>query len=286
MDLIRDPAAMQQWAFDVRARGETIAFVPTMGYLHDGHLSLMRIGRARADRLVASVFVNPLQFGEGEDLEVYPRDEEGDLAKCEAEGCDAVFFPQPDTMYPPGFQTRLVTGALTTVLCGASRPGHFDGVVTVVLKLFNLVQPHVAVFGSKDYQQLQVIRRMVRDLAVPVEIIGGAIVREPDGLALSSRNAYLTDEQRVQALALSQSLALAEARYAEGERDPAVLRALVQDHIAAQPLGDIDYIELVDAEELVPVYGLLTRPAVLALAVRFGRTRLIDNRVLGGTSPS
>ncbi len=284
MDLIRDPAAMQRWASDVRARGETIAFVPTMGYLHDGHLSLMRIGRARADRLVASVFVNPLQFGEGEDLEVYPRDEEGDLAKCEAEGCDAVFFPQPDTMYPPGFQTRLVTGALTTVLCGASRPGHFDGVVTVVLKLFNLVQPHVAVFGSKDYQQLQVIRRMVRDLAVPVEIVGGAIVREADGLALSSRNAYLTDEQRGQALALSQSLALAEERYAAGERDPAVLRALVQDHISAQPLGEIDYIELVDAEELMPVYGLLMRPAVLALAVRFGRTRLIDNRVLGGTS--
>lgn len=281
MELIRDPAAMQRWAFDARARGETIAFVPTMGYLHEGHLSLMRLGRARADRLVASVFVNPLQFGEGEDLEVYPRDEAGDLAKCEAEGCEAVFFPQPDTMYPPGFQTRLVTGALTTVLCGASRPGHFDGVVTVVLKLFNLVQPHVAVFGSKDYQQLQVIRRMVRDLAVPVEIIGGAIIREDGGLALSSRNAYLTDEERTQALALNQSLGIAADLYAGGERDPGALLAAVLAIIEAQPLAEIDYVQLVDAEELTPLYGPLVRPAVLALAVRFGRTRLIDNRVLG-----
>ncbi len=281
MDLIRDPVAMQRWAFEARARGETIAFVPTMGYLHDGHLSLMRLGRARADRLVASVFVNPLQFGEGEDLEVYPRDEAGDLAKCEAEGCEAVFFPQPDTMYPPGFQTRLVTGALTTVLCGASRPGHFDGVVTVVLKLFNLVQPHVAVFGSKDYQQLQVIRRMVRDLAVPVEIIGGAIIREEGGLALSSRNAYLTEEERIQALALNQSLRFAADLYAGGERDSEVLLAGVRAHIEAQPLADIDYVQLVDADELTPVYGPLVRPALLALAVRFGRTRLIDNRVLG-----
>ena len=281
MELIRDPAAMQRWAFDARARGETIAFVPTMGYLHEGHLSLMRLGRARADRLVASVFVNPLQFGEGEDLEVYPRDEAGDLAKCEAEGCEAVFFPQPDTMYPPGFQTRLVTGALTTVLCGASRPGHFDGVVTVVLKLFNLVQPHVAVFGSKDYQQLQVIRRMVRDLAVPVEIIGGAIIREDGGLALSSRNAYLTDEERTQALALNQSLVLASDLHAGGERDRGALLAAVRALIEAQPLAEIDYIQLVDAEELTPLHGPLVRPAVLALAVRFGRTRLIDNRVLG-----
>lgn len=281
MELIRDPAAMQRWAFDARARGETIAFVPTMGYLHEGHLSLMRLARARADRLVASVFVNPLQFGEGEDLEVYPRDEAGDLAKCEAEGCEAVFFPRPDTMYPPGFQTRLVTGALTTVLCGASRPGHFDGVVTVVLKLFNLVQPHVAVFGSKDYQQLQVIRRMVRDLAVPVEIIGGAIIREDGGLALSSRNAYLTDEERIQALALNQSLGLAADLYAGGEREPGALLAAVHALIEAQPLADIDYVQLVDAEELTPLYGPLVRPAVLALAVRFGRTRLIDNRVLG-----
>ena len=225
--------------------------------------------------------MNPLQFGEGEDLEVYPRDEAGDLAKCKAEGCEAVFFPRPDTMYPPGFQTRLVTGALTTVLCGASRPGHFDGVVTVVLKLFNLVQPHVAVFGSKDYQQLQVIRRMVRDLAVPVEIIGGAIIREDGGLALSSRNAYLTDEERIQALALNQSLGLAADLYAGGEREPRALLAAVHALIEAQPLADIDYVQLVDAEELTPLYGPLVRPAVLALAVRFGRTRLIDNRVLG-----
>jgi len=280
VELIRDPAAMQAWALASRSRGETIAFVPTMGYLHDGHLSLMRIGRRRADRLVASVFVNPLQFGEGEDLEVYPRDEEGDLAKCELEGCDAVFLPQPETMYPPGFQTRLVTGALTTVLCGASRPGHFDGVVSVVLKLFNLVQPQIAIFGSKDYQQLQVIRRMVRDLAVPVEIVGAPIIREEGGLALSSRNAYLGAEERIQALVLNESLALAVQLFSEGVRDPNTLLASVRARIEAQPLADIDYIQLVDAEELTPFYGPLVRPAVLALAVRFGRTRLIDNRVL------
>lgn len=280
MDLIRDPAEMQAWALASRGRGETIAFVPTMGYLHDGHLSLMRIGCGRADRLVVSVFVNPLQFDEGEDLAVYPRDEEGDLAKCEAEGCDAVFFPRPETMYPPGFQTRLVTGALTTVLCGASRPGHFDGVVSVVLKLFNLVQPKVAIFGSKDYQQVQVIRRMVRDLAVPVEIVGAPIIREEGGLALSSRNTHLSKEERAQALALSQSLALAEQLFSEGVRDPVALLARVRMHIEAQPLAEIDYLQLVDAEELTPFYGNLSRPAVLALAVRFSRTRLIDNRVL------
>jgi len=280
MDLIKDPDSMQAWASAARARGETIAFVPTMGYLHDGHLSLMRIGRAKADRLVASVFVNPLQFGEGDDLDVYPRDEVGDLAKCKAEGCDAVFFPQPDTMYPAGFQTRLVTGGLTTVLCGASRPGHFDGVVTVVLKLFNLVQPHVAIFGSKDFQQLQVIRRMVRDLTVPVEIIGAPIIREEGGLALSSRNVYLAAEERVQALALNRSLNAAAKRFAAGERDPQTLVAGVVGEIAAQPLAEIDYVQLVDAEELTPLYGPVGRAAVLAVAVRFGRTRLIDNRVL------
>jgi pantoate--beta-alanine ligase len=282
MELIRDPLAMQRWALDARDQGHTIAFVPTMGYLHDGHLSLMRIGRARADRLVASVFVNPLQFGEGEDLAVYPRDEDGDLAKCAAEGCNAVFLPQPETMYPPGFQTRLVTGALTTVLCGASRPGHFDGVVSVVLKLFNLVQPHVAVFGSKDFQQLQVIRRMVRDLAVPVEIIGAPIIREQGGLALSSRNAYLSAEERVQALVLNRSLALAERMFVGGERSPDVLMSAVREMIEAQSLADIDYVQLVDAEELRPLHGPIDGPALLALAVRFGRTRLIDNCVLAG----
>lgn len=279
MELILEPQAMQSWARERRARGETVAFVPTMGYLHEGHLSLMRLARERADHLVVSIFVNPLQFAPNEDLATYPRDEEGDLAKCASVGADIVFFPTPATMYPPGYQTKVVPGALAGPLCGQNRPTHFGGVVTVVLKLFNIVQPHVAVFGRKDFQQLQVISRMVRDLNVDVEIIGGPIVREPDGLAMSSRNAYLSDAQRQQALALSQSLRLAEEVVAAGTTVDA-LRALVRGHLGAQPLGDIDYVEIVHPTELTPVSGVVSEPVLLALAVRFGGTRLIDNRVL------
>ncbi len=271
---------MQTWARERRAQGETIAFVPTMGYLHEGHLSLMRLARKRADHLVVSLFVNPLQFAEGEDLGTYPRDEAGDLAKCAAEGADVVFFPTPATMYPAGYQTAVKPGPLAGPLCGRSRPTHFDGVVTVVLKLFNLVKPHIAVFGRKDFQQLRVIRQMVRDLNVDVEIVGGAIVREPDGVALSSRNAYLTREERIQAVCLSQSLALAEAAVVSQPTDAETLVARVRAHIESHDLASVDYVELVDAEALTPLAGDLTGPSLLALAVRFGGTRLIDNRVI------
>ena len=280
MERFLEPATMQAWARERRSSGHTIALVPTMGYLHEGHLSLMRLARQRADHLVVSIFVNPLQFGPTEDLAAYPRDEAGDLARCEAEGASAVFFPTPRTMYPPGSQTRLTAGALAGPLCGSSRPTHFDGVVTVVLKLFNIVRPDVAVFGRKDFQQLQVIRRMVRDLDLVISVVGGPIVREGDGLAMSSRNAYLSPEQRVQALALSQSLELASARMAEGPAEATEILAVVRRHLTARPLADIDYVALVDPEELTPVSGVVIGPALLALAVRFGETRLIDNRVL------
>lgn len=280
MERILEPQAMQAWARERRAAGETVAFVPTMGYLHEGHLSLMRLARARADHLVVSIFVNPLQFAPNEDLATYPRDEEGDLAKCASVGADVVFFPTTASMYPPGSQTRVKPGPLAGPLCGRSRPTHFDGVVTVVLKLFNLVKPNLAVFGRKDFQQLQVIRRMVRDLDLDVEVVGGPIVREPDGLALSSRNAYLSADERIQALALSQSLALAEQRLAAGPATAEDIVALATAHIGAQSLGEIDYVELVDREELTPAAGPLHEPVLLAVAVRFGGTRLIDNRVL------
>ncbi len=278
MRRFEDPAALQAWARDVRARGETIGFVPTMGYLHAGHLSLMRIARPRCDHLVVSIFVNPLQFAPTDDLGRYPRDEAGDAAKCTAEGVDVLFFPTPATMYPPGFQTHLTVGPLAAPLCGTSRAGHFEGVVTVVLKLFNLVQPTVAVFGEKDYQQLAVIRRMVRDFNLAVEVASGPTVREADGLAMSSRNAYLDPEQRTQALSLHRALDEAEQAVAAGT-DPATLIARTRAILREQSPAEIDYVDLLDATELTPVTAL-DRPVVLAVAVHFGGTRLIDNRVL------
>ena len=271
---------MAAWARATRSEGRTISFVPTMGFLHDGHLSLLREGRLRGDRLVASIYVNPLQFGAGEDLATYPRDPDGDAAKCRDVGCDVLFQPSDATMYPPGFQTRLVAGALAQPLCGETRPGHFDGVVTVVLKLFNLVKPHVAVFGRKDFQQFAVLRRMVRDLDVDVEMLGMPIIRESDGLAMSSRNAYLTPEERSQALALSRSLEDARDAFARGERSPAVLQARIREGIEGRSLATIDYCEVLDAEDLTPSPEAIDREAVAAVAVFFGRTRLIDNVVL------
>ncbi len=277
---IESPAAMADWARRTRADGLTIAFVPTMGYLHDGHLSLMREARRRGDRLVVSIFVNPLQFGEGEDLGTYPRDPEGDAAKCREVGADVLFLPSKATMYPPGFQTTVVAGPLAGPLCGASRPGHFDGVVTVVLKLFNVVKPHVAAFGRKDFQQFAVLSRMVRDLDLDVEMLGLPIVREADGVAMSSRNAYLTADQRVQARALCRSLACARASFQGGERSPSALATAIRAAIEAEPLARVDYVEILDAEELTAPADPIERPVVAAVAVFFGRTRLIDNAVL------
>jgi len=278
-EIIRDPAAMRDRAEDLRRDGLRIGVVPTMGYLHDGHLSLVRAARARCDVVILTIFVNPTQFGPNEDLSRYPRDEAGDLDKARACGLDLAFCPDADDMYPKGSQTYVEVRELQQPLCGASRPGHFVGVATVVTKLFNLTRPHVAFFGEKDYQQLAVIRRMVRDLDLGIEIVGMPIVREPDGLAMSSRNVYLAAAEREAALSLSRGLAAAEAAVAAGARDPAAVLAAARAPIEAEPLARIDYVELRDADDLTPI-AQLARPAVLAMAAFVGKTRLIDNRVL------
>jgi len=271
---------MRARAEDLRRDGRRIAVVPTMGALHDGHLSLLKIARGRADIVILTIFVNPTQFGPSEDLAKYPRDEAGDLAKARPLGVDLAFCPEAAAMYPPGSQTFVEVRALQKPLCGQSRPGHFAGVATVVTKLFHITQPHLAVFGEKDYQQLAIIRRMVRDLDFGIEIASVPIVREADGLAMSSRNAYLSSEQRRSALSLSAGLAAAEAAFARGERSADALRAAARAPITAAADTRIDYVELRDAQELTPV-ARVERPAVLALAVFVGTTRLIDNRVLG-----
>jgi len=264
---------------DFRRDGRAIVLVPTMGYLHDGHVSLLTAGRARGDILVLSIFVNPTQFGPNEDYARYPRDLAGDLAKAHAAGVDFAFVPTAAAMYPRAPLTRIVVDTLTDGLCSPRRPGHFVGVASVVAKLFHVVQPHVAIFGEKDYQQLMVIRRMAADLDVGVEIVGMPIVRERDGLAMSSRNAYLSSDERVRALSLSRALAAAEARFRDGERAATALIAAAKAEIADGVT--VDYVELVDTDTLQPV-DTIVRPALLALAAFVGKTRLIDNRVLSG----
>ena len=260
--------------------GERVALVPTMGNLHRGHIHLIERACALAPRTVASIFVNPMQFGPNEDFAAYPRTFAADRALCEREGVDIIFHPDVSEMYPAGVSVSVVENSLSRTLCGASRPGHFDGVCTVVAKLFNLVQPHLAVFGEKDAQQLRIIRRMVRDLRFPVEIVAGPTVREPDGLARSSRNQYLTPEQRSQATCLRRALDEGERLFAAGERDPQKLVAAMRAVVARAPAARIDYIEIVDDETLQPFAGPIVRPALAALAVRVGRPRLIDNTVL------
>ena len=280
MKVISSTLEMQQAALALRAQGKRIGFVPTMGNLHDGHLSLVRIAKRRADVVAVSVFVNPAQFGPTEDFAAYPRTFAADRALCEQEGADLLFHPAVAEMYAADASVRLVETSLSDTLCGAARPGHFDGVCTVVAKLFNVVLPHVAVFGEKDAQQLRVIRRMVRDLRFPVEIVAGPTAREPDGLARSSRNQYLTAEQRPQAVCLRRALAEAERRFAAGERDPAALVAAMRAVVAQAPAAKIDYVAIVDDETLQPLAGPIARPALAALAVWVGQPRLIDNAVL------
>jgi len=279
-EIFRDPRAMRRKAEDLRRDGRRIAVVPTMGALHDGHLALLRAARGQADVVILTIFVNPTQFGPNEDLARYPRDETGDIAKARTCEIDLAFCPDASVMYPAGAQTFVEVRELQKPLCGASRPGHFAGVATVVAKLFHITQPHVAVFGEKDYQQLAIIRRMVRDLDFAVEIASVPIVREADGVAMSSRNAYLSSEQRRAARSLSAGLAAARAAFAAGERRAAPLVAAASAPIIAEPEIRIDYVELRDAEELTPIEQV-ERPAVLALAAFVGTTRLIDNRVLG-----
>lgn len=283
IQVIREPAEMRTQSRAWRAEGVRIGFVPTMGYLHEGHLSLVRLAAERCDRVVVSIFVNPTQFGPGEDLDAYPRDEAGDLAKCRAAGAHLAWIPEPSSMYAPGYQTRVEVTELSKPLCGVSRPVHFSGVATVVTKLFNVVEPDVAVFGQKDYQQLQVVRRLVRDLSLDVEVLSGPTVREPDGVAMSSRNAYLTPEERSQATCLVQGLRAAWARFDDGERDAAALVAAARAGIDLAPDARVDYVELRHPETLEPLAVLEDR-GVLAMAVFLGKARLIDNTVLGGTS--
>ena len=274
---------MQERAESLRQGGRRIACVPTMGFLHDGHLSLMRLARRRADVLVVSVFVNPAQFGPEEDFETYPRNLERDLELCAKEDVDIVFTPKTGALYPNGYQSYVKLQHLPHHLCGLSRPVFFTGVATVVTKLLNIVRPHSAVFGEKDYQQLLVIRRMVQDLNYNIEIIGAPIVREKDGLAMSSRNAYLTSDQRPAALTLYRSLLQARKRVETGERDAARILKEVRDLIDAQPETDIDYVSICDPETLIDVERI-DRPALMALAVKVGKTRLIDNTILAASS--
>jgi len=278
MRRVGSPAEVGALVEEARGAGKRIALVPTMGALHAGHVSLLEEGRRRGDVLVLSIFVNPAQFGRSEDLARYPRDLEGDLAKARAAGVDVAFTPEGGAIYPPAFQTFVEVRDLSRPLCGAARPGHFTGVATVVLKLFHIVRPHVAVFGEKDWQQLQVVRRMVTDLALDVEIVGLPTVREADGLAMSSRNAYLSAEQRRRALAIPAGLAAARARFLAGERDAAQLVEAAATPVREQGLR-IDYLELRDAETLEE-RPLADRPTVLAVAAFVGNTRLIDNAVL------
>src|SRR5579875_1911178 len=270
---------MQRLADAARLRGDKIALVPTMGYLHEGHLSLMREGRRRASVLAVSLFVNPTQFGPNEDLAAYPRDMQRDCRLMESIPVDLLFAPQAQAMYPPGAQTWVEVTEVTQGMCGASRPGHFRGVTTVVAKLFNIVKPHIALFGAKDYQQLCAVRQMVRDLNFDVEIVPVATVREPDGLAMSSRNAYLTPDQRQQALALHGSLRAAEAAFKSGVRDPQQLVSVASAWLQKTPEVQLEYIETADAKTLEQVTHI-DRPVVLAIAARVGSTRLIDNLVL------
>ncbi|MBA7694925.1 Pantothenate synthetase [subsurface metagenome] len=257
-----------------------VGFVPTMGYLHEGHLELVRQARAENPSVAVSIFVNPTQFGPKEDFKQYPRDPERDLALLEKEGADIVFMPPAEEMYPPDFNSWVEVGKLAERLEGAARPGHFRGVATVVARLFNIVRPDKAYFGQKDAQQLVVIKKMAADLDMGIEVIAVPTVREPDGLAMSSRNTYLNDEERKQAVVLYQALKLAQKLYSDGEKDAKAIREQMTALIGQQPLADIEYISIADAETLDEL-DTVKQSALVSMAVRFGKTRLIDNVVVG-----
>lgn len=279
MKVLHRIAEVREYLGPHRLAGRRIGFVPTMGALHEGHRSLIRAARRGCDQVVVSIFVNPTQFGPGEDFDRYPRPVEADMAACNDEGVDALFHPPVSQIYPGGSATTVAVARLTHGLCGAHRPGHFDGVTTVVAKLFNIVQPDAAYFGQKDAQQAAVIRRMVKDLLWPIEIVVCPTVREADGLALSSRNVYLSKAQRQQAVSLSVALLRARDQILAGQCDVARLVARMREMIEAAGPCTIDYIEIVDAEDLTPLSTACGR-CLVALAVRIGDTRLIDNVVV------
>jgi pantoate--beta-alanine ligase len=279
MEVIATVKEMQQRSEQLRQESKTIAFVPTMGYLHEGHLTLMREGRQRGDALVISIFVNPTQFGPGEDYERYPRDMKRDLKLAQKVGVDIVFTPSAHEMYPNGFQTAVQVEKVTKNLCGLSRPGHFHGVTTVVTKLFNIVRPHVTLFGQKDYQQLVTIKRMVEDLNMDIKVIGIPIVRERDGLAMSSRNAYLSPQKRKEATSLYRALLKGEELFRRGERSAAVIINHIRGIIEREKSATIDYVKICDAHTLEDIEEVKDE-AIIAMAVHTDKTRLIDNIIL------
>lgn len=278
MHICRTKADIRRSVADFHGHSQTIGLVPTMGYLHEGHLTLVRAAKAACDRVVVTIFVNPTQFGEAADLDAYPRDEANDFALLEAEGVDAVFCPSVEEMYHPQKQTTVLTEQLDTMLMGALRPGHFKGVCTVVTKLFNIVGADQAFFGEKDYQQLLVIKTMVRDLDIPIEVHGVTTVREVDGLAMSSRNVRLTPEDRQAALILNKALAYADYEVSDG-RTAQELEDQIRQFILREPRAQIESVDIRDAETLEITEGALTRPVVILLAARFGDVLLIDQRV-------
>jgi len=270
---------MREWSAEQRLQKKRIAMVPTLGFLHEGHLALVREGRRRGDLLVVSIFVNPTQFAPNEDFNTYPREFERDRKILAGEDVDILFHPSESEMYPDGYQTNVEVDQLSRFLCGAERPGHFRGVATVLVKLFNIVRPHVAVFGLKDYQQFLVVRRMVEDLNLDVEIVGSPTVREQDGLAISSRNHYLSEQERTAALCLRRALGRAEALVQQGERDGKGIIKAVTAEIANEPLARLEYVQLCDPENL-EVIETIQDKALLALSVRIGKARLIDHSLL------
>lgn len=280
MQVFDHPDAVRAWSHDRRRAGQRVAVVPTMGALHRGHLALVAEARRRADAVVVTIFVNPLQFNQRADFTTYPQPIEDDLAACRAGGADAVYAPTAATMYPDGFQTHVEPGVLAERLEGPMRPGHFRGVTTVVAKLFGATAPDVAVFGEKDYQQLAIVRRMVADLDLGIEVVGVATLRESDGLARSSRNVRLTAADRAAAVVIPEALELARERHRAGERVASTIRDAAVTHIEAEPRARLEYVEVVDADALVPV-DRADGPVVVLVAAWFGDVRLIDNAVLG-----
>ena len=276
MKIINSIKEMQGFSEDSRLSGKTIALVPTMGFLHQGHLQLMEEGKKRADILIISIFVNPTQFGVGEDLEKYPRDMERDEKLAEGVGVDVIFAPPVSEMYPKGYQTYVNVEDVTRNLCGVSRPTHFRGVTTVVAKLFNIVKPHIAIFGEKDFQQLVTIRQMLKDLNFDIEIVGIPTVREKDGLAMSSRNTYLAPEERKAALSLNQAISIARDLFRSGEKNPERIIREVRRRIESESLTNIDYIKICNSQTLEDIEEI-DGDTVLAMAVKVGKTRLIDN---------
>ena len=279
MDILKTISQMQEWSKSRKKELKTICFVPTMGYLHQGHISLMEKGKLLCDELVISIFVNPAQFGPNEDLDTYPSNIENDLSLARKAGVTAVFLPNKESIYPENFQTEIKLQELPQFLCGKFRPVFFSGIITVVTKLFNIVMPDVAVFGQKDYQQLQIIRQLVMDLNFDIKIVAGNIIREKDGLAMSSRNAYLSDSQRESASCLSKSLNMARDMAAQGEKNPEIIRLKMESFIGTFPETNIEYINFCDPKTLEDI-KVIESEILLAMVVKVGETRLIDNTLI------